>query len=119
MGRPLTLAELVLEHFDGVLATIERGHWGRWQLDQALARRGHLRLTHERSGYAVTIDPDTDWVALVAGEEWASAGDIGELIYAMRDLEYARWLGVLPDVTTTNGEYDGPTSCCATTPRSA
>lgn len=96
MATPLTLAELVQEHFDGVLQTIERGQWGHWQLDRAQAQQGHLRLIHQRAGYAVTIDPQTDWVALVAGKEWASAGDIGELIYAMRDLEYARWLGILP-----------------------
>lgn len=119
MGQSLTLAELVQEHFDGVFETIERGRWGHWHLDQALVAQGQLRLTHERVGYSVLVDRDTDWVALVAGEEWASAGDIGELIYAMRDLEYARWLGVLPGFTTTDGEYDGPTSCCAKTPRSA
>lgn len=96
MGESQTLAELLQDHLDGVLCTIERGTWGDWQLDRKLAARGHLRLVHRRAGYRVTIDATTDWVALVAGEEWASASDIGELIYAMRDLEYARWLGLLP-----------------------
>lgn len=96
MGNPLTLAELLQEHFDSVLETIEHGCWGRWQLDRPQAERGHIRLIHQEAGFALSVEAQTDWVALVAGKEWASAADIGELIYAMRDLEYARWLGILP-----------------------
>jgi hypothetical protein len=98
MSEPLTLAELLQEHFDGVLETIERGRWGRWHLDRGLAERGRLVLVHHEAEYSVSLDTRTDWVTVISGEDWASASDIGELIYAMRDLEYARWLGILPDV---------------------
>jgi len=99
MAEPLTLAELLQEHFDGVLETVERGVWGRWRLDRRVAASGQISLIHEVAGYAVAIDSQTDWVSIVAGKEWASASDIGELIYAMRDLEYARWLGIFPEPT--------------------
>ena len=97
MSEPQTLAELLQEHFDNVLATVERGRWGRWVLDRELAHRGQISLYHQEAGQAVAIDGQTDWLSLVSGKEWASASDIGELIYAMRDLEYARWLGILPE----------------------
>ncbi len=96
MSDPLTLAELLQEHFDGVLETIERARWGRWLLDRSLADCGRLVLVHQGAGYSVSIDEHTDWLSIVSGKEWASASDIGELIYAMRDLEYARWLGIFP-----------------------
>ncbi len=97
MSEPLTLAELFQEHFDGVLQTIEHGRWGSWSLDRELASRGQLVLAHREDGYSVSLETQTDWVTIVSGKEWASASDIGELIYAMRDLEYARWLGILPE----------------------
>lgn len=102
MPEPLTLTELIQEHFDGVLSTIAHGRWGSWVLDQALAHRGQIILTHEGAGYSVSLANRADWVAIVAGKAWASAADVGELIYAMRDLEYARWLGVLPGAPERN-----------------
>lgn len=101
MSEPLTLAELLQEHFDGVLETIERARWGRWLLDRSLAERGRLVLVHQDAGYSISVDDQTDWLAMVSGKDWASASDIGELIYAMRDLEYARWLGIIPNESTT------------------
>lgn len=97
MTTPLTLAELLQDHFDTVFATVERGSWGRWVLDRGLAAHGQIVLVHRDSGYAVSLEHETDWVTVVSGQEWASVSDIGELIYAMRDLEYARWLGILPE----------------------
>jgi hypothetical protein len=94
MSEPLTLTDLIQEHFDGVLATIERGRWGRWVLDRS--QRGRLVLVHEGVGYAIAVGEPTDWVAVVAGKDWATASDVGQLIFAIRDLEYARWLGILP-----------------------
>lgn len=99
MSEPLTLAELLQEHFNGVLETLERGRWGRWLLDRGLAERGRLVLVHQEVGYSVSVDVQADWVTAVSGQDWASASDIGELIYAMRDLEYARWLGIVPETT--------------------
>ena len=96
MNDTLTLTELMQEHFDSVLATIDRGRWGSWVLDRDRARQGELVVTHEDAGYAVSLATSADWVAIVAGKEWATASDVGQLIFAIRDLEYARWLGVLP-----------------------
>lgn len=96
VSKLLTLAELIQEHFDGMLETIERGRWGSWVLDRELAQRGQLVLVHEDAGYSVLVGAATDWVAVVSGKEWASASDVGQLIFAIRDLEYARWLGILP-----------------------
>lgn len=96
MNETPTLAELIQEHLDGVLDTIEHGRWGSWLLDREQAARGQLALVHEGTGYQVAMGVATDWVALVAGKEWASATDIGQLIFAIRDLEYARWLGIGP-----------------------
>ncbi len=101
MSKPTTLGKLLQEHFDGVLGTIERGSWGHWILDQDLVNEGRFVLRHEGSSYSLAIDGTTDWVAIIAGKEWATAADVGELIFAMRDLEYARWLGVLPRQTPT------------------
>ena len=98
--QPTTLIDLLQEHFDGVLSTIEKGQWGRWLLDRPLAERGHFMLSHERAGYRVSIGmPDAaniDWIARVAEEDWATAEDVRQLGLAIRDLEYARWLGLLP-----------------------
>ena len=96
MNDSLTLADLMQEHFDSVLTTIERGRWGSWVLERDLADDGELVVTHEDAGYTVSLALATDWVAIVAGKEWATASDVGQLIFAIRDLEYARWLGVLP-----------------------
>ena len=96
MSEPLTLAELLQEHFNGVLETIERGRWGRWVLDRERSRGGRLVLVHDEVGYSIAVGAATDWVAVVAGKDWASASDVGQLIFAIRDLEYARWLGILP-----------------------
>ena len=101
MTDSLTLAEMMQEHFDSVLTTIDAGRWGNWVLDRDLAQSGELVVTHENAGYAVSLAKSTDWVAIVAGKEWASASDVGHLIFAIRDLEYARWLGVLPKLTAT------------------
>jgi hypothetical protein len=99
MSEPLTLTDLIQEHFDGVLETIERGRWGRWVLEREGGRSGRLVLVHEGVGYSIVVDAvgaATDWVAVVAGKDWATASDVGQLIFAIRDLEYARWLGILP-----------------------
>lgn len=96
MSEPLTLTDLIQEHFDGVLDTLERGRWGRWVLDRERSRGGELVLVHEDVGYTITVGAATDWVAVVAGKDWASASDVGQLIFAIRDLEYARWLGIVP-----------------------
>ncbi|MEM9489103.1 MAG: hypothetical protein AAGC55_08160 [Myxococcota bacterium] len=104
MNHSLTLTELMQEHFDSVLSTIDHGRWGQWVLDRGLAQDGELVVTHEGAGYTVALATPTDWVAVVAGKEWATATDVGQLIFAIRDLEYARWLGVLPqtEVRATN-----------------
>lgn len=99
-NEPTNLAGLLTEHFASVLETIDRGRWGQWLLDRKLAEQGRLVLVHLDSGYSVAVAARPDWAALVARKEWASASDIGELIYAMRDLEYARWLGLLPESRT-------------------
>ena len=96
MNDSSTLTELMQEHFDSVLSTIDHGRWGSWVLDRAGVERGDLAVTHEDAGYTVSLATDADWVAIVACKEWASASDVGQLIFAIRDLEYARWLGVLP-----------------------
>lgn len=96
MNETLTLTELMQEHFDSVLATIDRGRWGNWVLDRDATDRGELVIIHENAQYEVSLATPTDWVAIVAGKEWATASDVGQLIFAIRDLEYARWLGVLP-----------------------
>ena len=101
MSEPLTLTDLIQEHFDGVLATIERGRWGRWVLDRERSQGGRLVVVHEDVGYCVAVGAATDWVAVVAGKDWASASDVGQLIFAIRDLEYARWLGILPGEAQT------------------
>lgn len=97
MSDSLTLAELMHEHFNHVLSTIDRGRWGPWVLDLSATNRGNASLTHEVAGYTVTVGVDVDWIAIVAGKEWATASDIGQLIFAIRDLEYAGWLGVLSE----------------------
>lgn len=100
MRQPTTLIDLLQNHFDGVLSTVERGQWGRWLLDWPLAEGGHVMLIHERAGYCVSIGMpgavSIDWVARVAEEDWATAEDVGHLGCAIRDLEYARWLGLMP-----------------------
>lgn len=104
MSDPLTLvtlADLIQEHFDSVLATIDRGRWGSWVLDRERVQDGQLVLVHEGASYSVTVGVPTDWVAVIAGKEWATASDVGELLFAIRDLEYARWLGILPGESRT------------------
>jgi hypothetical protein len=96
MSELLTLTDLIQEHFDDVLETIERGRWGLWVLDRESSRSGRPMLVHEGVGYSIAVGAATDWVAVVAGKDWASASDVGQLIFALRDLEYARWLGILP-----------------------
>jgi hypothetical protein len=103
MKESSTLADLLQEHFDGVLRTIQCGRWGSWVLDRELAAGGRLVLTHEGAAFAVSVGMPTDWVALVAGKDWASATDVGQLIFAIRDLEYARWLGILPGAMAEPG----------------
>ena len=107
----MTLPELIQEHFDGVLDTIDGGRWGKWVLDQDRLDRGELVLRHEAAGFTVTADAPgewpSSWIDEVANAGWASADDVGNLVFAIRDLEYARWLGVLPGsraVTATNAE---------------
>lgn len=99
MKQPRSLTELIQEHFDGVLHSIDGGRWGNWMLDREHASHGQLLLTHQRAGYTVALSVPGDWVARVAEKEWATADDVGQLVFAIRDLEYARWLGVLPENT--------------------
>jgi hypothetical protein len=97
MKQPTALAALIDEYFDGVLHTIDSGRWGSWVLDQERAACGQLVLIHSRTGYAVSLGLPGDWVAHVAEEDWATAEDVGQLLLATRDLEHARWLGLLPE----------------------
>lgn len=101
MTEPLTLADLIQEHFEGVLETIERGRWGSWLLDRERAAAGQLVLVHEGTGYAVAINASADWATVIAGKDWATASDVGLLIAAIRDLEYAHWLGLIPGPALT------------------
>lgn len=108
MKQPKSLAELIQEHFDGVLHSIDDGRWGNWMLDREQASHGQLVLTHQRADYTVSLGVPGDWVARVAEKDWATADDVGQLVFAIRDLEYARWLGVLPENTEQAYSAHGP-----------
>ncbi|WP_428269441.1 hypothetical protein [Haliangium sp.] len=89
------LGDLIQEHFDGVLHAIEVGRWGNWILEPG-AGEGGPRLRHRSAGYTVRLGGREDWIARVAEKDWATVDDVGQLVFAIRDLEYARWLGLLP-----------------------
>lgn len=96
--QPTALVTLMEAYFDGVLNTIDSGRWGSWVLDRSLIERGHLMLVHARTGYSVSVGLPGDWVAHVAAKDWATAEDVGQLLLAIRDLEHARWLGLVPEL---------------------
>lgn len=97
--QPTALVALMEAYFDGVLNTLDSGRWGSWVLERSLVEHGHLVLVHARTGYSFSMDMAGDWVARVAAKDWATAEDVGQLLLAIRDLEHARWLGLVPDAS--------------------
>lgn len=81
--------------------------WGNWRYGSS-ARV----LVHEQSGYEVDVENCTtsarvlDWIAQVAKKRWASAEDVGMLVYALNELL------LLQETLCSMGHERGPKTPC-------